>query len=136
MKIVFAAFILAAGLMQAVAFADGNTGIIRGIVRQYDTEKPLKNAYVIWVSPVGFGSTQSDANGRFYFLSVPPGITFIQVRGSGYHPSCIKGVVHPNETIDAAVVHLDTSMPGQIGVIRCTTLHFAGREAVEDALQR
>jgi len=132
MKIAFAAFIFMASLTQTMVLADGNTGIVRGVVRHHDSEKPIKNIFVIWANPSGTGTAKTDASGRFYFFDVPPGVTYIGLSGSGLNASCLEGLVHANETVDVSV-HLDPSTRGQLAS-RCPALHASGREAVEDSL--
>jgi len=127
MKIAFAAFVLAAGLMQTAVLADGNTGIVRGTVLRSDTGKPISNAFVFWVNPSGIGSTKTDAAGRFYLFDVLPGLTIVRSTASGFIMNCVKGYVRANETVDAVIPLARRGLWG------CARLHSTGRQAVEDS---
>lgn len=129
MKITFVALTFIAGLWQAVALADGNTGIVRGIAIRSDSNTPVSGS-VIWVNASGKGSTQTDAQGRFYLFNVTPGVTRVYVIASGFDAGCVTGAIHANETLDVTIPM------GRRTIGICGRLHIAGREAVEDTLQR
>lgn len=119
------------------ALADGNTGMIRGIVRTYVTGKPIANADVYWVNPSGIGRTRTDRDGRFYFLNVTPGLTTLSVRRLGYSTMCMKGTLNANETVDLSIGFF----PQTRGIMyagspnyRCLPLHVTARSAVEDSI--
>src|SRR5438270_13880195 len=103
MKIAFATLLLAVVVPQAAVLADSNTGMIRGVVRQYETGKPIANAVVAWVNPSGIGWARTDRDGRFYFLNVTPGLTTLSLRLIGFSPICVKGSVNAGETADVAI---------------------------------
>lgn len=130
MKIAFASFILVSGLMQTAALADGNTGIVRGAVVRSDTGRPIGNAAVYWINPSGMGSTVTDKNGRFYFLTVSPGMTSVISTRSSLDPGCMKGLVHANETVDVTIWQVPAMR--YIDGSRCRQLHTTGHEWVED----
>jgi hypothetical protein len=130
MKIVFATLLLATGFTQTAVLADGNTGIVRGIVVQYNG-KPIRGALVSWENPSGMGSVRTNDEGAFYFFNVIPGRTEIRLAQSGFSTRCLRGSVHANETVDA-VVKLYPYMTTGTG-LRCQPLHKTAREAVEDS---
>jgi len=104
MKNAFVAFVLAASLTQAAALADGNTGIVRGVVKSYSTGRPIANARVAWSNPSGIGWTMTDRNGRFYFFGVTPGVTTVSASAVGSQGGCsLQGTVDPNQTIDLSM---------------------------------
>jgi hypothetical protein len=118
------------------ALADGNTGMIRGVVRSYVTGKPIANTDVYWINPSGLGRTRTDRDGRFYFLTVTPGLTTLSLFLTGFSPMCAKGSVNAGETADVAIGFF----PAVRGVMyigsplyKCLPLHSTGREAVEDS---
>jgi hypothetical protein len=122
--------------MQTTVLADGNTGMIRGVLRTYVTGKPIANAFVYWVNPSGVGQTRTDRDGRFYFLTVTPGLTTLSLFLTGFSQMCAKGSVSAGETADVAIGFF----PAVRGVMyigspfyRCLPLHSTGREAVEDS---
>ncbi|HEV2261489.1 MAG TPA: hypothetical protein VGR69_04285 [Candidatus Rubrimentiphilum sp.] len=128
MKITFVAVFIA-GFIQTIALADGNTGIVRGVALQADSNQPLSGKHVIWVNASGMGATQTDGHGRFYLFNVTPGVTRVYVTVSGFHVVCAKGSVHANEIIDVTIpVTYSRSLVG------CGKLHATGRDAVEDRL--
>lgn len=130
MKITLVAFALIASLIQAVAIADGNTGIVRGIALRADSNQPVSGKHVTWVNASGMGSTETDAQGRFYLFNVTPGATRVYVTAPGFQTGCAKGSIHANETLDVTILMYGRAFFG------CGRLHVAGREAVEDGLQR
>jgi hypothetical protein len=118
------------------ALADGNTGMLRGVVRTYVTGKPIANADVYWVNPSGIGWTRTDRNGRFYFLNVTPGFTTLSLSLLGFSPMCAKGSVNANETVDLSIGFF----PKTRGILylgspsyQCLPLHVTARSAVEDS---
>ena len=98
MKTTLSAFIFLVSFTQATVLADGNTGMINGVVRYYDTGKPIPRASVIWSNSGGIGRTQADSSGRFFFLVVPPGPTTITAGSPGYSNGCTAATVWANES--------------------------------------
>ena len=118
------------------ALADGNTGMLRGVVRASMTGKPIANAAVYWVNPSGMGWTRTNRDGRFYFFNVTPGLTTLSLGLTGFSPKCVKGSLNANETVDVSI----GLFPAMKGVqylgspyYRCLPLRVASRGAVEDS---
>jgi len=102
------------------ALADGNTGMIRGVVRDFQG-KPVAGASVYWTSPGGLGKTTTDRFGRFQFFGVVVGYTSVASSASGYNPRCRYGWVSANQNVDLT---LQLPPPRWFGA-SCTPFPFA-----------
>ena len=90
--------------LPTVVLADGNTGMISGVVRYYETGQPIPGASVVWASSQGgLGRTKADRNGRFFFLVVSPGATHISAAAPGYSAGCTVATVSANENTSVVV---------------------------------
>jgi hypothetical protein len=121
MKTALIAFIFFVSLTQTAVLADGNTGMIRGVVRDI-TGKPIAGASVYWTNPAGLGNTTTDRFGRFELFGVLVGDTTVYSVASGYTPNCRYGWVSANQDVNLVV-----QLPTQSWIdVHCTPFPFAG----------
>ena len=102
MKKAIGALIFIASLTQATVLADGNTGMIRGVVRDIHGA-PIAGASVFWTNPGGLGKATTDRFGRFQFFGVVVGYTNVASSASGYNSHCRNGWVSANQNVDLVI---------------------------------
>ena len=110
-----------AACTSVAALADGNTGMIRGVVRDIHGT-PIAGAPVYWSNPGGLDKTTTDRFGRFQFFGVVVGYTNVFSTATGYTPHCRKGWVSANQAVDL-VIQLP---PGHWFGNFCTPFPLAG----------
>src|SRR6185437_10843485 len=90
----------AAAIAAAIAFSlcfqplpalAGTTGVVSGTVR-IETGEPVANASVTANSASQTSTVQSDAAGRFVFLSLQPDTYTVSADKSGYDPVSVPGI--------------------------------------------
>ncbi|HYK52086.1 MAG TPA: carboxypeptidase-like regulatory domain-containing protein [Candidatus Eremiobacteraceae bacterium] len=85
-------FYLVVLIADVVPSSAGTTGVINGRVTDASTGLPVSGIAVTVISNVDIESTETDANGFYSFVSLPPGDYFLlsppNVSTIGYRESC------------------------------------------------
>ena len=87
-----AVLLLVAMLCQGTWTLAGTTGGLSGAVYETGGTTPIANAQVTASSPSQTTSTQTDANGRFNFVSLAPDTYNITATKTGYNPASQPGI--------------------------------------------
>jgi len=73
------------------------TGILKGLVREKGTRKPISNAALYFVSVDK--TVEPDVTGHFE-LPMPPGVNWAQVTAPGYKPGSFQETIKARETVE------------------------------------